>query len=289
MALRDFWRGDRERYGEDRNRDRDRWRSSGTDWRDADRGRERGGDYRTSDRDYWSERDSGRGNWGGEDRNYGSQQGWSPGGEYYSDRQDPRREGYGGQDYGRSFGRDEERNFGEDYGNRGSGSSTYGRYYGGGGGDYGRDYGGGYRSDWYGGSTFGGDADRGRREAYGYSGYGGMGGAQSGGSAYGGTQQHRGRGPRGYRRSDERIREDVCDCLTDDAQIDASNLEVNVKDCEVTLSGSVNSREDKRRAEDLAENISGVKDVRNNLRISAEQSTGEKTAGERGASPGARH
>jgi osmotically-inducible protein OsmY len=92
-----------------------------------------------------------------------------------------------------------------------------------------------------------------------------------------GQGNFRGRGPRGYRRSDERIREDVCDCLTDDSQLDASNLEVTVKDCEVTLSGNVNRREDKRRAEDLAEGISGVKDVRNNLRVSQEQQGGERS------------
>jgi osmotically-inducible protein OsmY len=37
-----------------------------------------------------------------------------------------------------------------------------------------------------------------------------------------------GRGPRGYRRSDERIREDINDRLTDDWYIDASDVEVIV-------------------------------------------------------------
>jgi BON domain len=73
----------------------------------------------------------------------------------------------------------------------------------------------------------------------------------------------------------------VCDCLTDDPQLDASNLEVTVKECEVTLSGTVNRREDKRRAEDLAEGISGVKDVRNNVRVASEQS-GERMSGMQG-------
>lgn len=76
-----------------------------------------------------------------------------------------------------------------------------------------------------------------------------------------------GRGPKGYRRSDERIREDACECLTDDDRIDASNIEVTVKDCEVTLSGTVRSRQEKRRAEDLVDGLSGVKDVNNGLRI----------------------
>jgi hypothetical protein len=78
---------------------------------------------------------------------------------------------------------------------------------------------------------------------------------------------HRGRGPKGYRRSDERIHEDVCERLTEDPFIDASNVEVVVKDGEVTLNGTVSSRGLKRRAEDLAELASGVAHVQNNLRV----------------------
>jgi hypothetical protein len=62
-----------------------------------------------------------------------------------------------------------------------------------------------------------------------------------------------GRGPRGYTRSDQRILEDVSDRLTEDWYIDASDIEVSVSNAEVTLAGSVDSRDDKRRAEDLAE------------------------------------
>ena len=76
-----------------------------------------------------------------------------------------------------------------------------------------------------------------------------------------------GRGPKGYRRSDDRIREDVCDRLTDDWHIDASEMEVAVQNGEVMLSGTVQSRDEKRRAEDLAERIAGVRDVHNNLRV----------------------
>jgi osmotically-inducible protein OsmY len=79
----------------------------------------------------------------------------------------------------------------------------------------------------------------------------------------------RGVGPRNYRRSDERIREEVCECLTDDPRINATNVDVTVKDGEVTLSGNVNSRDQKRRAEDLAESIGGVRDVLNSLKVIA--------------------
>lgn len=90
-----------------------------------------------------------------------------------------------------------------------------------------------------------------------------------------GTGQYRGRGPKGYRRSDDRVREDVCECLTEDDFIDATNIEVLVKDCEVTLTGTVNSREEKRRAEDLIEDLLGVRDVNNTLRV-VEESRGSE-------------
>ena len=78
---------------------------------------------------------------------------------------------------------------------------------------------------------------------------------------------HVGKGPSGYTRSDERIREDVCDRLTDDPYVDASNIEVAVQGGEVTLAGHVDRREDKRRAEDIAESVLGVRDVQNQIRV----------------------
>lgn len=75
------------------------------------------------------------------------------------------------------------------------------------------------------------------------------------------------KGPRGYRRTDARILEDVNDRLADDPAIDASDIEVTVKDAEVTLSGHVTDRWEKRRAEDCAERVSGIAHVQNNLRI----------------------
>lgn len=78
---------------------------------------------------------------------------------------------------------------------------------------------------------------------------------------------HRGRGPRGYRRTDERIREDINDRLTDHPYIDASDIEVLVTSGEVTLAGAVESRQAKRLAEDIAESVSGVTHVENRLRI----------------------
>jgi osmotically-inducible protein OsmY len=79
-------------------------------------------------------------------------------------------------------------------------------------------------------------------------------------------REYRGRGPKGYKRSDERIKEDVNDRLSE-GYLDASDVEVTVMNAEVTLTGTVNSRADKRRAEDIAESVSGVSNVENRLRV----------------------
>jgi hypothetical protein len=76
-----------------------------------------------------------------------------------------------------------------------------------------------------------------------------------------------GRGPRGYRRSDQRIAEDVSDRLTDDEYLDASDLEVTIQDGVVVLEGAVDTRASRRRAEDIAESVSGVRDVMNRLSV----------------------
>lgn len=89
-------------------------------------------------------------------------------------------------------------------------------------------------------------------------------------------EDHRGRGPRNYQRSDDRIREDVSERLSDNVRVDASEIEVTVQNREVTLTGTVRDRNEKRWAEDIAEAVSGVTHVQNNLRIGQRQ--GERTA-----------
>ncbi len=81
---------------------------------------------------------------------------------------------------------------------------------------------------------------------------------------------HRGKGPKNYKRSDERIREDVNDRLTDEWSVDASDIQVNVADGDVILTGFVTDRFQKRRAEDVAESVPGVRNVENRLRIDTE-------------------
>jgi osmotically-inducible protein OsmY len=79
----------------------------------------------------------------------------------------------------------------------------------------------------------------------------------------------RGLGPQGYKRSDERISDEVHERLTDDSWLDASGISVKVAAGEVTLSGTVDSRESKHRAERIVEHVSGVAHVQNNLRIAS--------------------
>jgi hypothetical protein len=79
--------------------------------------------------------------------------------------------------------------------------------------------------------------------------------------------RHRGKGPRNYRRTDSRIQEDINERLTDDPLVDASEVDVAVQNGEVTLTGTVDDREAKRRAEDIAESVSGVTHVENRMRV----------------------
>lgn len=76
----------------------------------------------------------------------------------------------------------------------------------------------------------------------------------------------RGRGPKGYTRSDDRIRDLVCDALTDAPDLDAGGIEVVVDKGEVTLDGTVSDRAGKHYAEGIIAEVGGVRHVQNNLR-----------------------
>ncbi len=95
-------------------------------------------------------------------------------------------------------------------------------------------------------------------------GYGGGMGSYSGG--FGEQGRHAGRGPKNWQRSDDRIKEDVNERLTEHSLIDATEIDIAVKNGEVTVSGSVDDRRTKRLVEDLIEGVSGVKEVHNQLR-----------------------
>jgi hypothetical protein len=117
----------------------------------------------------------------------------------------------------------------------------------------------------------------GRGEMHGSSAQGGYGrsfACESGGMGI--QSRMRGLGPKNYRRSDERIREDVCEMLTD-ADLDAREIDVKVRDGEVTLEGSVTDRWSKREAEDVVCQVRGVRDCHNQLRL--EQRTQQAQSG----------
>ncbi len=272
------WRRDRQRNEERdwrRRNDESGWRERDHSGQDVPRyGRSEHGEYgrgdynrdwnrqgsRPQERDWRSRND--RSSYGNEDRaRYGR-----------TGREDWDRNTFGPRDFGRTgggaWGFDEwDRDPGWDYGWSGG---------------YGRDFGGRTaRRDWY---------DRDRDSWGGYSGFerrsprgerGWWDRATDEVSSWFGDEEagqrraedsrrdsmHRGRGPRGYTRSDERIREDVSDRLTDSPVIDASDIDVMVQGGEVTLNGHVDSRYSKRLAEDIAEDVSGVRHVQNNLRV----------------------
>lgn len=183
--------------------------------------------------DYGSLSNTGR---SGSDYNYGYR------GNDYTGKQDDR--GY--ERYNSPNLRD------EGYGNRSGSSRNEGRS------------GSGYNSGPYGNSNEYHGAQSSYGRSYNYSGSHNPDVWESGNQWSG---SHRGKGPKGYQRSEERIREDVCDRLGDDYQLDASDIEVRVSGSTVTLSGTVNDKRQKRHAEDIVENISGVREVENNLKI----------------------
>lgn len=214
--------------------DRMGWSGGERDVRELGRHRDYGRDMLNDMRRYARGDDWGRGeNWGRDDRGRGGwdRHGWSRD----RDMADTGRGDFGRMGYGRS---------GYDYGRGG--------HYGGRERDDDRGFferAGDEMASWFGDD----DAERRRRMD-----------AWRGDS---GAQHHRGRGPRGYARSDERIREDVNERLTDDPYLDASDIEVTVSGAEITLSGTVEDRRAKRRAEDIAESVSGIRHVQNNLRV----------------------
>lgn len=79
--------------------------------------------------------------------------------------------------------------------------------------------------------------------------------------------EFRGIGPRGWRRPDEQILADVCGRMADHGRLEASDIEVLVANGEVTLQGTVASRFARRLAEDIADSVTGVRDVTNQLRV----------------------
>jgi osmotically-inducible protein OsmY len=77
----------------------------------------------------------------------------------------------------------------------------------------------------------------------------------------------RGPGPHFHRRTDDKIREEVWELLTNNADLDASDMELHVEGGEVTLTGTVDSRDARWLAEDLVNSVTGVREVNNRLKV----------------------
>lgn len=75
------------------------------------------------------------------------------------------------------------------------------------------------------------------------------------------------RPPRGYVRSDERIREDLCERLMTDPYVDATDVSIAVHAGVVHLEGSVAERNMRYALESVAASCIGVKDVENHVRV----------------------
>jgi len=101
-----------------------------------------------------------------------------------------------------------------------------------------------------------------------YEGLGGLGWYEGLAEAlHRGEGPHAGKGPRNYQRTDDRIEEDINERLTRNAMIDATDVEVTVRDGEVTLRGQVNTRQAKWVAEAIAESVFGVKEITNQIKV----------------------
>ncbi|WP_284164773.1 BON domain-containing protein [Frigidibacter sp. SD6-1] len=274
MARYDMDERNDQRHGRDRHQDEELNRGHGNAQRGYGSSGE-GRDYpaaRQARHEYDRDDDRGRG--------YGQDQTYADGGEY--DRRAGRGQpDYRRQDYGRRDRSGDWQGGGQsDWRSGGRGTEGWGggrmseglsRQYGS------QDYGDQNTGGGLGGGNWSGD-DQGRHRRLGgdggSSGYGGSSGSRNGEMA---GQGHRGKGPKNYSRSDERITEDVNDRLQDDDSLDATEIEVSVSGGEATLSGTVGSRQDKRRAEDCAESVSGISHVQNNLRV--KQSPGSSQSG----------
>jgi len=250
------------------------------------------GNYGTQGNRYWSDNRDYRANQNREndyERNLGSSWGSSDSSNFRSSYQSdyPDYEDYARGSYGNSG--EGYRNYGGRYGSMNNGG--YGGHRFGSGGDYNR----GRQSNRYAqdhwpygygnqGSTYGTNYEMPQRERGWWdrttdevsSWFGDEDAARRREQDHFREGSHRGKGPKGYQRSDDRIKDDINDRLSDDPFVDASEVDVSVQNGEVTLTGTVRSRSDKRRAEDLADAVSGVRNVEVRLRVQEDRyNTGE--------------
>ncbi|MFC4520270.1 BON domain-containing protein [Cupriavidus pinatubonensis] len=266
----------------------------GEDWRGGSSGSSQGGAWHQQDTPAgqplggWGEQSYGAADMGGQGHPYsGTYGGYRPQAQdsgYREHEQQSRqrggRMGQGGYDSGNYEGSFDSS----------SGSSAYGQ---GGGDDERRMYGGrgGRAMHWDEGAA----RDRGQRGGQPSYGSGYYGDSRSGGQSFSGGQRvyqddgrdsgGRGRssgmsgaarrpvGPKGYRRPDERVHEDVCERLAMNPYVDVSDVSVQVSNGVVMLEGTVKERREKYVIEEIAEAVFGVTEVENRLRVQRNEGT----------------
>lgn len=81
------------------------------------------------------------------------------------------------------------------------------------------------------------------------------------------SYDHAGRPAKTYARPDSCVREEVCDCMAGDPLLDSSAIEVQVENGDVTLTATVAEQAELHRAESVAEQVDGVRSVRNELKV----------------------
>ena len=89
------------------------------------------------------------------------------------------------------------------------------------------------------------------------------------GPAMRGAGPHRGKGPKNFTRSDERVKEHVNELLMEHDEIDATHVQVDVKNGEVSVTGTVEDRQQRRAIEDLIEGMPGIQNVHIAIKIAA--------------------
>jgi osmotically-inducible protein OsmY len=244
-------RNDQGRYG---NRDDRGDRPNNNQERDQGRWENEGGEYRSDDNRRWTESD--QGSWQGrDDRRRPGEDRW---GRFPSENRGP---AYG-QSYPGSRPSEPRQEWrGRDYPSSGTyGSSNAGGSYG----SWGyqgerqdRDYRGSYD-----------DSPNINRDSYPQARPYQQATGVAGQDRYRYEEQiRRGRPPRTYKRSDDRIHDEICEIVARQSDVDASQVDVKVESGEVTLSGEVADRRAKRELEDISERVFGVVDIHNELRV----------------------
>jgi hypothetical protein len=74
-------------------------------------------------------------------------------------------------------------------------------------------------------------------------------------------------GPKGYQRSDERLKEDISERLMEAVHIDSREVTVEVRDAKVVLEGVVPDRRMRHAIEDLVDACPGVQDIDNRVGV----------------------